>query len=506
MEIKAPDIDKRNADALLREVASLAPFYTPEWSPDKEDAGYALSKVFSYLMESVIERLNRVPGRTFTAYLDRLGLKLLPARPATAPITFAVSAGTKKNVLVPQKTRISSKDIVFETERSIVATPAQLIKAYSVTASADGIYESPPDTIAGAVSRQAVTSLLHNALVADNTISLVNVEGFSKGDLLLIGSCAEYAIVSGVSQSELALEHQLEADHPAGSAVEKVTAFSLFEGKNLQEHILYLGHDDNLKLNGGARILVRTVPSVKVLSDETRVEWEYWGDDKDRRTGWHRLNLRQNYPSEFELSHRENKDKLDLSGERPGAAELFLEKDMPGATKRLKVHGKESFWIRCRVKRELSPDDPLSHIKIDFLSLAAVPWPESGKGTTAEAAFSNDVPLDTDVDGNGSLNPSIYPFGRLPRIYDTFYIASSEAFSKKGSEITLSFDLRDTAAVPIKKVQGIGSVYANRLREAGINTVEELMSHSPEELMRMLKTGKKNAVANIIEAARKSYY
>jgi hypothetical protein len=508
MDIKVPAIDKRDADALLSEIAALAPFYTPEWSPDKEDAGYGLSRVFSHLMESAIERLNRVPEKNFIAYLDRLGLRLLPAQPATAPVTFAVSERTKENVPVPQQTRIASKDIVFETERSIVATPSKLVKAYSVNAAEDGIYESPGDAISGVVSRKAVTSLLHAACATDGTISLVNAEGFRKGDMLIIGICKEYAIVSDLSDSAVTLVHQLEGGHPAGSTVAKTTSFSLFDGKNLQEHILYLGHDDNLKLNGRACILVRTGPSAGSLSDKTRVEWEYWGDDTDRQTGWHRLNLRQDYPSECELFHGESKGKLDLSEEWPGTVEFFLEKDS-GEMKRLKIHGKESFWIRCRVKKQLLTRDPLSRIRIDFIALAPVPWFGIGKdrkGIAAEAAFSNDIPLNTDLDTNGNLNSSVYPFGRLPRIYDTFYIASSEAFSKRGSEITLSFDLRDTATVPIKKVQGIGSVYTNRLKEAGISTVEELMRHSPEELMRILKTEKKNIVANIIEAARKSYF
>ena len=38
------------------------------------------------------------------------------------------------------------------------------------------------------------------------------------------------------------------------------------------------------------------------------------------------------------------------------------------------------------------------------------------------------------------LIPSIRPFGELPALFDTFYIASDEAFSKKGSSITLDID------------------------------------------------------------------
>jgi hypothetical protein len=38
------------------------------------------------------------------------------------------------------------------------------------------------------------------------------------------------------------------------------------------------------------------------------------------------------------------------------------------------------------------------------------------------------------------ITPKITPFGKLPVIFDTFYIASDEAFSKKGAQITLALD------------------------------------------------------------------
>ncbi|HEV2860987.1 MAG TPA: putative baseplate assembly protein [Pyrinomonadaceae bacterium] len=38
--------------------------------------------------------------------------------------------------------------------------------------------------------------------------------------------------------------------------------------------------------------------------------------------------------------------------------------------------------------------------------------------------------------------PRIHPFGKLPVIFDTFYVASDEAFSKKGARITLTLDAK----------------------------------------------------------------
>lgn len=96
------------------------------------------------MQKLVINRLNRVPEKNFVAFLDTLGIKLLPAQPATAPITFYLSEGTIENVLIPEKTQTAAGEIIFETEKNMVATPSKLKKAYSIDVENDKIYESPP--------------------------------------------------------------------------------------------------------------------------------------------------------------------------------------------------------------------------------------------------------------------------------------------------------------------------------------------------------------------------
>ena len=41
-------------------------------------------------------------------------------------------------------------------------------------------------------------------------------------------------------------------------------------------------------------------------------------------------------------------------------------------------------------------------------------------------------------------------------------------------------------------VEGIGDVYAAKLTEAGINTVEELTNKTPDEMMKVRNLGKKS--------------
>ncbi|WP_269849723.1 helix-hairpin-helix domain-containing protein [Methanosarcina horonobensis] len=56
------------------------------------------------------------------------------------------------------------------------------------------------------------------------------------------------------------------------------------------------------------------------------------------------------------------------------------------------------------------------------------------KGIDPDFLFYNDIPLD--ISGE-----NVYPFGSKPRLNDTFYIGSSEAFSKKGYKVRMEFGL-----------------------------------------------------------------
>ena len=90
--ITPPKIDERKANDLVRSLREMAPHYTPEWpAKDDDDPGVALLKVFSFIGEGVISRLNRAPDRNFLAFLDMLGIRLLQARPAYSPIRFLVA-------------------------------------------------------------------------------------------------------------------------------------------------------------------------------------------------------------------------------------------------------------------------------------------------------------------------------------------------------------------------------------------------------------------------------
>ncbi|MCK5109835.1 MAG: hypothetical protein KAR25_09100, partial [Methanosarcinales archaeon] len=284
--MESPKIDKRSPEDLMGEIRSLIPFYTPEWKPSKDDSGIALAEIFTSMMGTVIHRLNQVPEKNFTAFLEMLGVKLLAPQPAIAPITFSLSKGTKEHVFVREGTQMAAGDILFETEKSMLATPSRLTRVYGVDAVDDEIYESPENVVAGAPALSFQTGLLHGSEEGDKEIFIESSEGVNVGDLLAIrnGANEEYGLVSEVSDHLVKLLHKLEHNHASGTLVEKVTTFELFGGKDLQEHILYLGHPDLFNVKAAAEFTLTILPWDDRIADEGLVSWQYWGERLDGET------------------------------------------------------------------------------------------------------------------------------------------------------------------------------------------------------------------------------
>lgn len=138
--MESPKIDKRTAEDLVEKaIKELIPTCVPGWKPDEGDAGLALLKIFAHMAEEVILRLNRVPQKHFAAFLDMLGISLLPADAAQAPVSFFLSDGAESHVLIPKGTPVAAgdKEVTFETQKNMLASPARLI--YTVPF-ADAIY------------------------------------------------------------------------------------------------------------------------------------------------------------------------------------------------------------------------------------------------------------------------------------------------------------------------------------------------------------------------------
>jgi len=106
MKVEPPKIDDRTFSDIFQQLRKMLPHYTPELNGDDgKEPGMALMKIYAYLAETVLNRLNQAPRKNMAAFLDMLGITLLPARSARAALTFTLAKGTEKEILIPPEPR-----------------------------------------------------------------------------------------------------------------------------------------------------------------------------------------------------------------------------------------------------------------------------------------------------------------------------------------------------------------------------------------------------------------
>src|SRR2546423_10899407 len=148
MEEPAPKIDPRSAQDISRQLRKLLGAYAPQWKERGPGASPGLSAaligIFSRFSEIVIQRLNKTPEKNLLAYLDMLGLSVLPPEPARAPLTFFLTSGSLTDAVVPAGTQVTAKPaegdagpVVFETERELTVVAARLDAAITRDPSGD---------------------------------------------------------------------------------------------------------------------------------------------------------------------------------------------------------------------------------------------------------------------------------------------------------------------------------------------------------------------------------
>jgi Baseplate J-like protein len=140
--------------------------YTPEWLPVELGAGYAMLQAYARLAGIVDQRLKQVPERDLLAYFDMLGLHLLPASAARAPLVFAVAADSPVDVTLPAGSQVAASPpqspptlgapaspppdpIVFATETTVTLTPGHLKSLYSIDPGSDAFTDHSASTTTG---------------------------------------------------------------------------------------------------------------------------------------------------------------------------------------------------------------------------------------------------------------------------------------------------------------------------------------------------------------------
>ncbi len=108
MAIPSPNLDDRTSAQLVAAARALIALRSPEWTDlSPGDPGITLLELFAFLTETLIYRLNRIPEKAYIAFLNLLGVKLLPPEVASATLVFKLAHPAQKPFDIPRGTRVS---------------------------------------------------------------------------------------------------------------------------------------------------------------------------------------------------------------------------------------------------------------------------------------------------------------------------------------------------------------------------------------------------------------
>ncbi len=130
MSLQAPNLDDRRFQDIVDETKLLIPKYCPEWTNHNlSDPGVALIELFAWMSETLLYRLNQVPDRFYTKFLELMGIAPFPPTAAQADLTFWLSTVLDEPVTVRAGTQVGApgagSPVVFETVEDLVIAPAE---------------------------------------------------------------------------------------------------------------------------------------------------------------------------------------------------------------------------------------------------------------------------------------------------------------------------------------------------------------------------------------------
>lgn len=152
MSLPVPSLDDRRFQDIVDEAKRLIPRYCPEWTDHNlSDPGVTLIELFAWMTEMILYRVNQVPDKHYTKFLELMGVSLFPAAPARADIAFWLSAPQPEPVRVHAGTQVGTlrteqdESVVFTTDRDLVIVVPEL--THCVTSTSDGRYEDHWDEL-----------------------------------------------------------------------------------------------------------------------------------------------------------------------------------------------------------------------------------------------------------------------------------------------------------------------------------------------------------------------
>ena len=215
---------------------------------------------------------------------------------------------------------------------------------------------------------------------------------------------------------------------------------SFLFSENKQKHYFYAGdeHLFNLYKAKGTGLTLYMFPPFEAV-------WEYFlGYDENGNEIWKKfkrvekvftrkpteeeIKKAQKIRTQFEIAKKET-EKLKLIKEYQELVKglqvkkVYYDKTDGSPIHKKEINGINTYWIRARLEKNHQNLKTKNIFKIHGIS-------------GIDSLFYNDIPLSINDLLEGK---TIQPFGTEPKVGDSFYISSDEAFSKRNGNITITF-------------------------------------------------------------------
>jgi hypothetical protein len=396
-----PVLDARTARQIRDEVLARRPAYAPEWLPSEDGPDAALAWIAARYLEMLLQRLNLAPEKNRLAFLDLLGIDLVPAQAARVPLAFQISAQGQA-VTLPAGSRVaappppeSTQQIVFETERAAGLSPARLQQVVSLWPGRDQYIDHSADFLARLPIHPFKRSLLvdtpHVLYIAHET--LLHFDG------------------------QVQLDVQVELVEPSSEPLS--ITWEYWDGEVWRGFVgMRPGCEGKIeKSPDGTRGLTR--------SGRFRLEADCAETAKTTINGLETYWIRGRLTEPLPLDPTQVLPIVD-------DVKLSVHVSRPLPEPKLSFFIAESAFLGLRPF--LATPSPAS----GATAIVAAPAGSAATGgLEPEKAFAGAEKLDT--------SKAFYPFGQAPKPGDTFYFASDEILTKPGAEATVRVSLTEAA-------------------------------------------------------------
>ncbi|MFB2971839.1 putative baseplate assembly protein [Aerosakkonema sp. BLCC-F183] len=379
----------------------------------RQDAGMALIRIFGRMAALVSDRLNQVPDKNFLAFLDLIGTQLSPPQPAKVPLTFSLVEGSPEDALVPvpAHTQVAvspvegqEEEVVFETDRELVVTTAQLKEVFvwepEKDKYSDRTKEATGKEDAAFFAFKAEEPIEHSLYLACDplfslpepktvTLTIQSPEADKLSKLLITWSYWDGAIWRSLSPTLTHNNDSLKVKIDNLSTPIQQQQINGVEAAWLRANPLILTEDADkgakeLKVNNNNIKNFEKNDSIQLISDkQSRENYKVLSVDYDKKAIAIEPKLQSRYPK----------------GTYVWLAQL---PSITGNTVRAKIENIKKASNRC---------------------------------------FFNTAPID--------LSKDFYPFGEQPRFNDTFYIALDEVFIKLTTDVEVEVKLSPALSVKV---------------------------------------------------------